>query len=101
MPFTEEDKVIIKHYRIEKNYGRKRLLSEFPGKGWTAGGLDKLLKRIDQTGKIDRKKGSGRPSSVRNKRNIKKVEMMILSQEDNPGSQTLYHLILGHQKSPI
>ena len=35
MPFSEEDKIIIKHYRIDKNYGVKRLLSEFPNKGWT------------------------------------------------------------------
>ena len=42
MPFTFEDKIIIKHYRKDKKYGRKRLLAEFPDKRWSAGGLDKF-----------------------------------------------------------
>ena len=86
MPFTNEDKIIIKHYRLEKNYGRKRLLREFPDKGWTVGGLDTLLKKIDKTGGIERKKGSGRPKSARTDENIETVEELILSQEEEPGS---------------
>ena len=39
MPFSTEDKVIIKHYRLDKYYVVKRLLKEFPNKGWTKGGL--------------------------------------------------------------
>ena len=40
MPFTEEDKIIIKHYRMDKGYGARRLLTEFPDRGWTRGGLN-------------------------------------------------------------
>ena len=49
MPFTEEDKILIKHYRMEKKHGRMKLLHEFPHKGWTLGGLETLLKKIDET----------------------------------------------------
>ena len=49
MPFTEEDKIIIKHYRSEKGYGRTKLLEEFPSRGWTLGYLGKLLKKFNET----------------------------------------------------
>ena len=62
IPFTTEDKVIIKHYR--RGYSRRQLLREFPDKPWTPGGLDYLLRKIDTTGCIERKKGSGRPKSM-------------------------------------
>ena len=32
MPFTDEDKVLIKYYRVAKQFGRKKLLKEFPEK---------------------------------------------------------------------
>ena len=86
MPFSTEDKILIKHYRLDKGYGRKRLLSEFPHKNWKAGGLDKLLKKIDETGTVERTKGSGRPVSARIQENIEMVEELILSQEENPGT---------------
>ena len=44
--FTEEDKIIIKHYRSEKGYGRTKLLKEFPNRGWTLGYLGKLMKKL-------------------------------------------------------
>jgi hypothetical protein len=52
MSFSYEDKIIIKHYRIEKGYGRKKLLEEFPNRGWTLGGLGDLLKKLDETGNV-------------------------------------------------
>ena len=45
MPFSTEDKVIKKHYRLDK-YEVKRLLKEFPNKGWTKGGLRHLLRKL-------------------------------------------------------
>ena len=48
MSFSKEDKVIIKHYRLDKGYRRKKLLNESPGKVWSAGGLDKLLMKRNQ-----------------------------------------------------
>ena len=53
MPFSAEDKVVIKHYRIEKNYSAAQLPSEFPEKNWTRGGLDYLLHKIDETVSAD------------------------------------------------
>lgn len=93
MPFSHEDKILIKHYRLEKKYGRKRFMKEFPNRGWTLGGLRKLIKKIDQTGDIERQKGSGRPRSVRTEENIEKVEALILSQEDDPGNHLSQHEI--------
>ena len=86
MPFSKEDKIIIKHYRLDKGYGRKKLLNEFSGKDWSAGGLDKLLRKIDETQSVERKAGSERPRTARTEENIEIVEELIYSQEDEPKS---------------
>ena len=44
--------------------------------------MKKLLKKIDKTGEVFRKEGPERPKSVRTEENIKLVEEMILSQDD-------------------
>ena len=44
----------------EKKYSLRKLLSEFPNKGWTPGGLIKLLRKTDPTNSAVRVKGSGR-----------------------------------------
>jgi len=54
MVLTEEDKDAIKFLRDTKRYSAKRLLAEFPAKQWSLGGLNKLLKKIDETGSIER-----------------------------------------------
>ena len=46
MAFTDEDKHAITFLRKNKNYGVESLLKEFPGKGWTRGGLNTLLAKI-------------------------------------------------------
>ena len=86
MPFSEEDKIIIKHYRIDKNYGVKRLSSKFPNKGWTKGGLRHLLTKIDKTGDVKRVPGSGRPRTAVTEEIAEEVEEMICSQEEFPGT---------------
>ena len=98
MPFTAEDKVLIKHYRVEKGYGRRKLMKEFPGKNWTEYGLQALLKKIDETGSIERRKGSGRPRSAMTEENIEGVEKLILSQ-DEPGSHLFESLSEGKKSS--
>jgi len=50
MLFTEEDRVVIKFLRQNKGYSARRLVKEFSLKCWKIGGLDKLLKKIDDTG---------------------------------------------------
>ena len=86
MVFTEEDKVAIKFLRENKHYGAKRFLAEFPAKHWSLSGLKRFLKKIDETGSIERPKGAGRPLSVCCDDNIERVEQLALSQEDKPGT---------------
>ena len=45
--------------------------------------INDLLRKIDKTGSVERKVGSGRPRSIRTQRNISRV--FICSQDDNPG----------------
>lgn len=86
MPFTVEDKHLIKVLREEKRYSSRRLLEEFPNKNWTRGGLDYLLQKIDHCGSIARTAGSGRKRSARTDENIEAVSELVLSQEDKPHS---------------
>lgn len=58
MTFSEEDKIVIKFLRQNKNYGAKKFLTKFPDKGWTLGGLKALLRKIDLTGSSKRRMGS-------------------------------------------
>ena len=48
MPFSYDDKIIIKHYREKYKWGRKKLMRNFPQKNWSPGGLDTFLKKIDE-----------------------------------------------------
>ena len=89
MAFTEEDKIAIKFLRENKNYGAKRILKEFPNKGWSLGGLSYLLQKIDQTGTVNVKhqKGSGRKRTVLIDDNINAVNELVLSQEEHQQTQ--------------
>lgn len=84
MAFSEADKNVIKFLRQVKNYGAKRFLREFPNRGWTLGGLNALILKIDRTGSTQRQPGSGRPKTARTVTNIELVESLVLSQDDLP-----------------
>ena len=84
MAFSEEDKVAIKFLRQNKHYSARNFLKEFPQKGWSLGGLNKLIKKIDTTGTTKRRVGSGRKRTVRTVENINNVEGLVLSQDDKP-----------------
>ena len=45
-----------------------------------------LLKKIDETGDVKRREGSGRPKSSRAENNINAVKELISSQEDKSGT---------------
>ena len=47
-----------------KGYIAKRLTGKFPEKSWIKRGVNKLLKKLCDTGTLDRWPGSGRPSSA-------------------------------------
>ena len=65
---------------LSKQYGARRLLSEFPDKGWKLGSIDSLLKRICKT---DKNWLSGNQEAVDRIRRVA-VEDLMLSQEDKP-----------------
>jgi len=69
MTFSNEDKILIKKSLHLKGYTAKRLTDEFPEKSWTKCGVNKLLKKLRDTGIVDRRPGSSR------QRNEKKVAM--------------------------
>ena len=54
-----------------KGYTAKRLTDEFPEKSWTKRGVNKLFKKLCDTGTVDRWPGSGRPRSARAEENAK------------------------------
>lgn len=84
MVFSSEDKILIKNLVLLKGYSSRRLIKEFPQKGWNKNGLDVLLRKIRATASVDRKPGSGRPRSVRTPENINTVQDLVLSQENAP-----------------
>jgi len=86
MAFTKEDKILIKVYRQGKGYGARRIMKEFPNRSWSLSSLSKLLNKIDQTGTVDRKPGSGKKRSTRTVENVQLVEGLALSQKNKPGT---------------
>ena len=56
---SEEDKIIIKCLRQKFGYGAKRIIKDHPEKNWGLRNVGYLLKKIDQTGDIKRREGSG------------------------------------------
>ena len=65
-------------------YGAKRLISEFPIKGWKKTTVNDFLKRLKESGSTTRKSGSGRPRIVRTVANISALNDLVLSQDDAP-----------------
>lgn len=86
MVFTEEHRIIIKYLRIKHGHGPQKIVDDHPEFEWNVNGVKKLLAKIDKTGDVKRKEGSGRPRTSRTEENVALVEEMILSQEDNPGT---------------
>ena len=86
MVLSEGDKAIVEACVTEKGWGYKRIVKEFPGKGWGLGQVKRLVKRIKETGSTARKPGSGRPRTARTAENKAYVEEFIASQEEEPGT---------------
>lgn len=84
MPLNEGDRILIKNLYCLKGYGAKRLMKEFPTKGWKKTTLNDFLKRLKDTGSIARRSGSGRPRTSCTDENIEAVNGLVLSQENAP-----------------
>jgi len=63
------------------------LIDEFSEKSWIKHGVNKLLKKLWDTGTVDRRPGSGRPRSARTEENVQTVNDLVLSQEDITGDR--------------
>ena len=82
MVFSYKQKVIIsciKHVRIKYQCGAKRIVNDHPEYEWNVNGVNKLLKKIDETDDVARKEDSGRPKSIRTEENIEPLKEIILS----------------------
>jgi len=65
MPFSIEDKHMIKVLRQQKLYRATKILKMFLNKNWTSSGVTTVLSKIDTSGIIERCSGSGRPRTAR------------------------------------
>ena len=84
MVLSEEDCILIKSMYYFKGYGAKRLISEFPTKGWKKTIVNDFLKHLKETGSTMQKSGSRRPRTVQTVANISAVNDLVLSQKDAP-----------------
>jgi len=83
MVFSDEDEILIKSLYL-KAYTAKRLIDEFSEKSWIKHGVNELLKKLRDTGTVDRRPGSGRPRSACTEENVETVNDLVLGQEDKP-----------------
>jgi len=83
MVFSDKDVISTKSLYL-KRYIAKRFTDEFPEKGWTKHDVNKLLKKLWDTGTVDRRPGSCRPRSARTEENVETVNDLVSSQEDKP-----------------
>ena len=86
MVLSKEDHILIKNLYYFKGYGAKRLVSEFPTKGWKKTTVNEFLKCLKEIGSTTWKSCSGRTRTVWTVANISAVSDLVLSQED--ASQT-------------
>jgi len=96
MVFSKEDAILIKSLYLLKGYGSRKLMREFPDKGWKRRGLDKLPRKVRNTGSVERQKGSGRPRSARTADNVDTVNDLVLSQENAPKTHRSSRQIARH-----
>jgi hypothetical protein len=71
----------------EQGLGAKAIIAAYPDKQWKLSTVKKICRRVDERGSaVERRKGSGRPKSVRTAANIDRVDVLICSQESNVGN---------------
>ena len=72
MVFSYEEKVIIRYLRIKYKYGATTVVNDHSEFAWNVNDVKKLLKKIDETGDVTGKEGSGRLKSVRTEESIRR-----------------------------
>jgi hypothetical protein len=94
MPLKKYDLEFIKVYFEEKCWRVTILCREFPGRNWKvpAATVNNSIKRLETTGSIARKPGSGRTRTTRTTGNQDYAVEDIVSQED-PGTHLSFPVI--------
>lgn len=106
VPFNDEDKIIMKHCRLGKGYGVKRLLSKFANNNRSRVACG-TFGQIDSTECVGWVIGSGWPNSATTDEKTEAVEELILNKEKLPGTHKIHRKIAamlecsqsGHSKS--
>jgi len=65
-----EVRTLMENFYKFKVFGGKKLIREFYDKGWNVKSLNKLLKKLRDSGSITRQTGSGRRRSVRSEASL-------------------------------
>jgi hypothetical protein len=95
MPFSIEDKHAIKILWQTTQYGAKFLILMFLNKQGSFGGLQKLICKIYDTRKVDRRSapGSGCSHTAYLADKINKVDNLVLRQDNGPKSKDPQHSV--------
>ena len=96
MVFTEEDCILIEQLSRYKVFGARKIVSEFPQKGWQVRSVSRLLQKLRETGTTSRAAGSGRPRTTKTENNIDAVEELVLNEEDAPRTHRSTRQIARH-----
>ena len=86
MVFSAGDKEFIITCFKEKGWKGAQICREFPGKKWNKTSVNNVIRKVAETGSVERKPGCGRPKTVSSAENCQYVEEALCSQDDNPGT---------------
>jgi len=90
------DKMRIQTLR-EQGFGAKAIVSAYEHKQWKLCTVKSICRRIDKSGSAnERKVGRGRPKIARSAENIAKVQELICSQDDQPGTSKSTRQVAQH-----
>ena len=91
--FSKEDKIIIKNDYEEKGWSAYKIWKDHSLKNWTYTSVKEVLKRLKDSGTINRKEGSGQPRSVTTEENTDLIKELICPQEKAPDTRLGPHKI--------
>ena len=90
---SHEDLNFIKLMHEEKGWHGKRICKEYPSKKWNPRTINDNIKKLKETGSVQRKPGSGLYDGNRSVRTVENqdiTEELIQSQENQPGTHKSY-----------
>ena len=88
-PLTKDDRVLIQILRTDKGFNSFQMINEFPNRWWNKRTLNRLIRKIDETGTSSRK--TREPvRTARTLANIAHVSELIFSQDDDPANLEIF-----------